>query len=258
VWNALFNSFTPPADPAGPLRASVLDAVRANTAALQKRLGVKDNERLESHLDGIASLEKKIKALPPVCTKPEMPTEENPEGIGNEPLTSTSEAMSDLLAYAFACDITRVASYLFIGGAAETVLSEIGQNDGHHNNSHDYPGSAKEINAGVIYFMKRFAYMLEKFKATPDGANGNLLDNTIVYCSSDCSEGWTHSIQKQPIILAGRGVDSLIYPGIHYNGKGANPSDVLLSCLQAFDPTATEIGKGDPYSNKPCAAIKGA
>jgi hypothetical protein len=256
VWNALFNSFTPPEDPSGKLRVSVLDAVRDNTAQLKKRLGVKDNQRLDAHLEGISTLEKKIKALPPICTKPGMPTETNPEGVGNEPLKSTSEAMSDLLAYAFSCDITRVASYLFIGGAAETVLTEIGHNNAHHNDTHSWPGAAEEINAGVIYFMERFAYMLEKFKATPDGANGNLLDNTIVYCSSDCSEGWSHSIDKQPIILAGRGGDSLIYPGIHYNGNGANPTDVLLTCLQAFDPTATEVGGGAPYSNTPCAAIK--
>jgi hypothetical protein len=256
VWNALFNSFTPPEDPSGKLRVSVLDAVRDNTAQLRKRLGVKDNQRLDAHLEGINTLEKKIKALPPVCTKPGMPDEKNPEGIGNEPLTSTSEAMSDLLAYAFACDITRVASYLFIGGAAETVLTEIGHNNAHHNDTHSFPGAEQEINAGVIYFMQRLAYMLEKFKATPDGANGNLLDNTIVYCSSDCSEGWSHSIDKQPIILAGRGGDSLIYPGIHYNGQGGNPTDVLLTCLQAFDPTATEVGGGAPYSNTPCTAIK--
>lgn len=257
VWNALFNAFTPPADPAGPLRISVLDAVRDNTAALKKRLGVKDNQRLDAHLDGLSTLETKIKALPPLCMKPAIPAETNPAGVGNEPLTSTSEAMSDLLAYAFACDVTRIASYLFIGGAAETVLTEIGQNNGHHSNSHNYPGASNQVNAGVIYFMQRLAYMLEKFKATPDGANGNLLDNTIVYCASDCAEGWTHSVKQQPIILAGKGGGAMVYPGIHYNGNGANPSDVLLSCLQAFDPTATEIGGGAPYSNTPCAAIKG-
>lgn len=256
VWNALFNSFTPPEDPSGKLRISVLDAVRDNTAQLKKRLGVKDNQRLDAHLEGISTLEKKIKALPPVCMKPGMPTETNPEGVGDEPLKSTSEAMSDLLAYAFACDVTRVASYLFIGGAAETVLTEIGHNNAHHNDTHNFPGAEEKINEGVIYFMQRLAYMLEKFKATPDGANGNLLDNTIVYCSSDCSEGWSHSIEKQPIILAGRGGDSLIYPGIHYKGNGGNPTDVLLTCLQAFDPTATEVGGGAPYSNTPCTAIK--
>lgn len=256
VWSALFDSFTPPSDPSGALRVSVLDAVRDNTAQLRKRLGVKDNQRLDAHLDGISTLEKKIKALPPVCATPDKPEEKNAEAGGPERITSTSDAMSDLLAYAFACDVTRIASCLFVGGAAETVFTEIGQNNGHHGNTHDYPGSKEEINEAVIFIMERFAYLLEKLKATQDGVNGNLLDNTIVYCSSDCAEGWSHSIEGQPIILAGRGGGSLVHPGIHYNGKGQNPSDVLLTCLQAFDETATEIGAGAPYSNTPCTAIK--
>jgi hypothetical protein len=256
VWNALFNSFTPPADPAGPLRVSVLDAVRDNTSALKKRLGVKDNQRLEAHLEGIASLEQKIKALPPVCTKPGLPVETNPEAPGPEPFISTSEAMSDLIAYAFACDVTRVASCLLVGGAAETVFNDLGQNNSHHGNTHNWPGAQAAINAGVIYQMERFAYLLEKLKATPDGVNGNVLDNSIVYMSSDCAEGWSHSVKQQPIIVAGGGGGYLVKPGIHYNGNGGNPSDILLTCLQAFDPAAIEIGAGDPYSNKPLGALK--
>lgn len=256
VWNALFNSFTPPEDPAGPLRVSVLDAVRDNTAALKKRLGVKDNQRLEAHLDGIATLEQKIKALPPVCMKPGMPVEANPEGPGPEPFISTAEAMSDLIAYAFACDVTRVASCLLVGGAAETIFNDIGENNSHHGNTHNWPGGSNSINKGVIYQMERFAYLLNKLMTTQDGVNGNLLDNSIVYMSSDCSEGWTHSIKQQPIIVAGGGGGYLVKPGIHYKGNGDNPSDILLTCVQAFDPAHTEIGAGDPYSNKPFEAIK--
>jgi hypothetical protein len=256
VWNQLFGSFTPKDDPSGPLRVSVLDAVRGNTAALRKRLGTKDNERLDAHLEGVSVLETKIKALPPVCFKPDMPDETNTDVGGVEPIIRVSEVMSDLLAYAFACDITRVASFLFVGGAAETVFDEIGQTSGHHNNTHN--GNAQEeVHQAVVFTMERLAYMLQKFRDTADGMNGNILDNTIVYASSDCAEGYTHSVQQQPVILAGRGGGSLVYPGIHYNAPGRNPTDLLLTCAQAFDPTITEIGAGAPYSNTPCIEVRG-
>ena len=255
AWNSLFNAFTPPQDPAGPLRVSVLDAVRDNTAALKKRLGVKDNERLDAHLTGLSELETKIKALPPVCTKPGMPSESNPEVAGPENFISTSEAMSDLLAYSFACDVTRVASMLLVGGAAETVFSDLKENTSHHNNTHNYPGAAADINAGVIYQMQRFAYLLEKLKATPDGVNGNVLDNTIVYMSSDCAEGWSHTIQGQPVIVAGGGGGYLKHPGVHVMGNGGNPSDILLTCVQAFDPLHASIGGGNPMSTTPLKGI---
>jgi hypothetical protein len=255
VWNSLFNAFTPPQDPAGPLRVSVLDAVRDNTAALKKRLGAKDNQRLDAHLTGLSELETKIKALPPLCTKPGIPSETNPEVSGPEPFVSTSEAMSDLLAYAFACDVTRVASLLLVGGAAETVMSDLGESTSHHNISHNWPGAAAKLNEGIVYQMQRFAYLLEKLKATPDGVNGNVLDNTIVYMSSDCAEGWSHTINAQPVIVAGGGGGYLKTPGVHVKGNGANPSDILLTCAQAFDPLHASIGAGDPFSNTPLKAI---
>lgn len=260
VWSDLFGSFVPKPDDRA-LRMSVLDAVREQTMALRKKLGTLDNQRLDAHLDGVSALEKKISALPPQCTLPEMPLETNEDMNGQEPIISVNDAMADLIAYAFSCDITRVASLLFIGGAAETVFAEAGQQGGHHNNTHD-PGRQDEVHDAVVFIMQRFAAMLEKFKATVDVDGKNLLDTSIVFCSSDCAEGLTHSINRQPIIIAGHGRNKLIYPGIHwqatpYPQADGNPSDALLTILQSFDPTATSIGGGAPMSTTPLEAIKG-
>ncbi len=42
-----------------------------------------------------------------------------------------------------------------------------------------------------------------------------------------------------------------------YPTAAGNTSDVLLTCLQAFDPTATEVGSGAPRSTTPLTAIHG-
>lgn len=188
-----------------------------------------------------------------------MPAETNADVAGNEPMTSVNTAMVDLLAYAFSCDFTRVASLLHHGGAANTVFKEIGYSSIHHMNTHDGSQSTQDnqVHNGIVYIMGQFAYLLEKFMGTTDASGQNLLENTIVFAASDCAEGLTHSVKKQPMIIAGRGGGYLQYPGIHYaSSNGRNPSDVLLTMLQAFDPAATSVGAGAPMSTTPFTELK--
>ena len=100
VFDALFNNYTPKDDPSGPLRVSLLDAVREDAKRLQLRVGSSDKQRLEAHLDSIAQLQKQIQAIPPACTKPGAPTQTNEDVDGNEPLQEVSHAMADLVAIA--------------------------------------------------------------------------------------------------------------------------------------------------------------
>ncbi|MEZ4296745.1 MAG: DUF1552 domain-containing protein [Polyangiaceae bacterium] len=254
VWNNLFGSFTPMNDPSGPLRMSVLDAVKDQTAALKKRLGQTDKQRLDAHLEGVNELEKKLEAVPPVCQAPGIPGEDNPPVNGPEPIIKVNQLMADLLAYAFECDVTRVASVLLVGGAAGTVLYDIGTNNEHHLATHNGQASVQNgiVHNGIVYQMQRFSDFLQTLKNKTDPTGGNLLDNTICFFSSDCAEGYTHSVQKQPMIVAGKGGGYLKYPGIHYASAGGNPSDVLLTVLQAFNPAATSVGQlvPGPNSNK--------
>lgn len=255
VWNTLFGSFVPKDDPSGPLRSSVLDAVKAQTDALKKRLGQEDKQRLDAHLDGVNELQNKIAALPPACAAPGMPAETNPPVMGPEPLVTVNQIMSELVAYAFECDVTRVASMLLVGGAADTILYDIGVNSVHHLNTHSWPNKETEIHNGVVYQMQRFSDFLNTLKLKSDPTGGNLLDNTIVFFSSDCAEGWSHTVKKQPVIVAGKGGGYLKYPGIHYASSGGNPTDVLMSVLRHFDPNVPSIGSGNPMSSTPLADI---
>ena len=40
-----------------------------------------------------------------------------------------------------------------------------------------------------------------------------------------------------------------------YKGNGANPSDILLTCAQAFDPAHPSVGAGAPFSSTPFKKI---
>ncbi len=256
VYDQLFGNFTPMEDPSGDLRLMMLDAVMEDAAQLEKRLGAADKLRLESHLEGIAQLQKQIAALPPACTPPPGPTVTNEDVNGDEPLTAVAHVMSDLVALAFQCDLTRVVSFQHNGSVGGTVFHMTGTSTNMHSLSHDEPGDQAHVNGAIQECMQNFAYLLDRLVNTAEGS-GNLLDQSVVLCGSDCQEGVNHSSQDQPAIVAGRGGGALTHPGIHYRSGGdENTSDILLSCLQVFDPTATEVGSAQGLSTTPLTAIK--
>ena len=265
VWTSIFGEFVPQPDDSA-LRLSILDAVREDADRLRPRLGAVDNQRLDAHFEGLAELEQKIVAVPPTCDLPTQPTHANGESVNNEQLTLVNQLMSEMIAYAFVCDITRVASNLFLPLAGESVFAESPSGSGSTQHVLSHQGG-ESYHEGIVYIMERFSQMLQILGSTPDFDGSNLLDSTIVYGSSDCSIGWSHSIRRQPIILAGTGRGYLVNPGIHYqeiaaadpNANNApsegNMSDVLLALLQAFDPGATSVGGGSAQSNSPLTDI---
>jgi hypothetical protein len=264
VWQLLFGEFVPAPDDSD-LRVSILDYVREDANALKGNLGTTDQQRVDAHLEGVFELEQKILATPPSCTLPDTPKETNTDSGGVEPISSTNEAMARLIAYAFVCDITRVASFQLKRFVSSTVFDEIDAGEIHHNASHQGPGSAT-YQEGITYQMQKFADLLEIFAETEDLNGETLLDTSIIYATSDCSTGASHSVQRQPILVAGRGRGYMRHPGIHYqttpwNGNHNGPngeenmSDVLLSCLQAFDPAAESVGSGALQSNTPLSDI---
>lgn len=260
AWQALFGTFVEPKDDR-EIRQHILDSVKEDVATLKSKLGTADKVRLDAHLDSIAELQAKLSTATPVCDIPADPMFNNTEPLNAELLTYTNELMSDLISYAFACDLTRVATLLFIEGAAEPALTEIpGNNSSWHQYSHNvnswYAGGP--FDNGQLFMMDRFAYLLNKLKNTTEFDGSNQLDNTIVMMSSDSSDGSVHAITRQPIVLAGHGGGYLKYPGIHYQPaplspnykygswptpSSGNTSDVLLSVLRGFNPSAQWIGE---------------
>src|SRR5690606_9804070 len=168
AWQNLFGAFVQPKDDR-ELRQHILDSVKEDVATLKSQLGPADNVRLDAHLDSIAELQAKLGTATPVCDLPEDPMFTNNDPLNSEKLTMVNEMMSDLIAYAFACDLTRVATMLFIEGAAEPSLTEIpGNNSSWHQYSHN-PGSwyvGGPFDNGQRFMMDRFAYFLNRLKNT--------------------------------------------------------------------------------------------
>lgn len=247
-------SAPPPDDPSRPSRIDVLDAVLEDAHALRNQIGAADKLRLDAHLESVSRLQGQINALPPVCMIPAEPTQENIDVGGIEPLTEVSHLMSDLLVYAFTCDLTRVASYMLSPGVGHAVYDFTGSLEEQHLMSHDPVGAAVPLNLSIIWNVEQYAYLLERMKATEDGV-GNLLDSSVVLLGSDCSEGWSHRISNTPVVVGGLGGGMIKRGGGHLRQNGRNVSDVLLTCARTVAPEITEVGSAEMRSTTPVSEI---
>ncbi len=110
----------------------------------------------------------------------------------------------DLQVIAFQADITRVSTLMFARELSGAVFPETSIRDPFHNLSHhsNDRGNMDRFAQLNTYHMQKFAYVLEKLKALPDG-DGTLLDHSLVLYGSSLSDGNQHNFSPLPIVLAG-------------------------------------------------------
>ena len=221
------------------LRRSVLDTVAEDTQSLLLNVGARDRVRLEQHLQNVREIEKRVAALSTeggaACATPPAPGK-----VSN--VEARMSVMSQLLASALACDATRVFSVLFVGSVAGPKFGPLTK--GHHGRSHDGAGGQDQMDAATRFIMAQFGVLLQALKDTPDVEGTNLLDNSGILCTSDVSNGQSHSIKDMPVMLAGGAGGALRNPGRHVATKGANTSQVLLTLLRAVGLPLNEFGHG--------------
>src|SRR5690606_26444214 len=143
---------------------------------------------------------------------------------------SQNLAMAQLVTYALSCELTNV--FLFQHGrpAAHYDMSNIGINvDVHDNLSHQEGGLQPTLQKAMANWHNQGRVLMEMLQNTPDGA-GNLLENSLVYATSDVSLGRSHSVKDYPILLFGRAGGAL-RGNQHFRSQGANVSSVLMTLL---------------------------
>ena len=237
-------------DPTLALRRSVLDAVTADAAKLRVKLGATDRVRLEQHLEGVRSLERRLARLeedPPnlaACMLPPEPLREYPDIDGRPQLAAKNRAMCDIIAMALACDQTRVFSNWFTSMLTNLLFP--GAPAGHHQLTHDEPGGQPNVHNIVVHIMEEFAYLVQALSAVPEG-DGTLLDHCVVLATSEISLGRNHSPDDMPLLLAG-GANGRLLQGIHYRPSAAdNISKVPLTILRALGIPAEDFGVAEGH-----------
>ena len=224
------------------LRKSVLDYVKEDTTKLQQQLGQKDKIKLEQYMDGVRELERRVEMdlNGPVCTPP------------SEPGAATSFAdkarmMADIMAANFECDMTRVITFMLSNASSgRNYQSEPGVevSGNHHQISHHE--SKAENYAKLVQIAKwevtQFAYFLNALNSKTDVDGNTLLHNSLVFFSSEISDGNAHNHDNLPVLLAGRG-GGQIKSGEHIQLPNKTPvANLFLTMLQNVGVSSSSFG----------------
>lgn len=230
------------------VRRSVLDAVLADGARLEKRLGAADKLRIQHHLDAIRDIEARLDGTtntgaPAACGTQMAPTIGKDANSEAPPAVNT--IMSKLATLALACDKTRVVSYMFSLPAAHVYYRHLANMnaDFHDTICHTDAGDKStqtRVDTGVQYTMRCLAEFLSEMKSTAYGA-GNLLDSTLVYVTSDTAWGKVHDKTEWPVLFIGK-AGGRLKGDTHVNFQSENLTRALLAAAQVMGSTATSYG----------------
>jgi hypothetical protein len=252
IFDRLFQGFDPDASQAdiarrNEYRKSVLDAVLAQAQDLKAKLNAADNVKLDEYLSAVREVEKRIEvAAGGSCTPPTK---------SDAALTDQQrhELLNDLVSLAFQCDITRVATLMWGNMTSNRNYAAIGAAGGHHDISH-HGGSADNIaklkKIGK-WEMDRLAHLLTKLKSLPDSNGRTVLDNTLIFYSSDVSDGDAHNHDDMPVLLAGGAADFAMNRYLEYPDE-PHFSELFISIANAFGSTIANFGE---HGEKPLAGL---
>jgi hypothetical protein len=128
---------------------------------------------------------------------------------------------------AVACDQTRVFNMAYSAAFASTVKA--GYEKPHHTCTHEEPvDQALGYQPTASWFLRRsmesWAYFVEAFTKVKEG-DGTLLDNLLIYGTTDTAWARIHSLDGIPMFTAG-GAGGRVKTGIHVDGA-AGPSTRL-------------------------------
>ena len=234
-------------DPRLGLRRSVLDAVMDDIAVLNGRVGAADRARLDQHLTGVRELETRLARLeedPPdleACERPPEPTADYGDVDGRTQVRVRNQIMSELIAMSFACDQTRVAAH-FVTTPVSDVLFP-GATAGHHELTHNEGEPQPQVHDITLQLMECLADTIGILDAIPEG-DGTLLDNMVLFATSEVSLAQTHSILDMPVVLAGSACGFLKQDHHYRSLSGDNVTKLLITLQQAVGMSVASFGGG--------------
>ena len=227
----------------GKVNSSILDWIQHDVKRLQKNLGPSDRSRLNTYLEDVREVERRIQRIEKYNSSGEaraLPAA--PLGVPDS-YEEHLRLMFDLQALAFMTDTTRVTALKMSRDVSGRVWKESGVNTPFHPCSHHGENPAKVAEFAKLnrYHVSLIPYFLQKLKNTPDG-EGSLLDHSIVIYGSPMGDGNVHNHKRVPIFLAGHGGGTL-KGNLHVRCADSTPmANVYLSVLHKLGVNVEKFG----------------
>ena len=141
--------------------------------------------------------------------------------------------MFDLVALAFAADVTRVFTLMLAKEQSNRPYPDLGVSDAHHAISHHQHDPVRLEKAAKInaYHLTLLARFLEQLRSTQEGDGGNVLDHAMILHGGGLSDADAHDHDDLPLVVVGGGTGQLKGGRILKTPIKTPMNDLLLAML---------------------------
>jgi hypothetical protein len=199
----------------------ILDSVLEEAKSLQSQLSQHDQHKLNEYLTSVRELEQRVDQAEklskadtngagwqPAVKEPNIP---RPDAALPRSVTEHMRLMFDIMVLAYQMDKTRVVTFMLNNDLSSMDYGFLdgvrGHSHGlsHHGRNPDNKAMYQKMNE---FNVSMWAEALKKMAATDEGGR-SLLDNSMIVLLSSLMDGNSHDSTQLPVVLAGRGGDSI-------------------------------------------------
>ncbi len=205
---------------------SVLDAVLESARQTRSHLGASDRLRLDEFLTSVRAVEQRVTGVSVgmggrACIPISAPSMGRVEQAATAPRQTTAtydkgrhaDAMNDLIAMAFECDVTRVISYMLEDERSEFTYDHVQERAFTAETSSAKGGACPEYHlaqhmdgdvfASITWWnVGKVAELCRKLAAIEEAPGVSVLDNSVVLLGG-CMHGGNHQANELPLALIG-------------------------------------------------------
>jgi hypothetical protein len=252
MFDRIFANFMPPSsNPTMPnpmterIRAekqSIIDYVTGEIKDVQVKVGKEDGMKISAHLETVRDIERRLHGmsggvLTAACAPGGRPQMLDLNSNANFPMLIP--LTNKMVAAAFACDRTRIASLQYSRGFSNHVHDWVGAKATHHTLSHGTQ------NAPVLakiqqFYMGHIAGLLDELSKIDEGGTP-MLDNMLVVYGNEVYLGWTHGASPEPTFWVGKLGGAVKSTGRFVTG-GGNWNQMLTTIARAMGVTVDKVG----------------
>jgi hypothetical protein len=214
---------------------SLLDRVREDAKALERRSGAEDRRTLDQYFSVLRETEQRLATLQVKPLNIDASQLVRPASGGS--LDDQVTAMLDLIALALWTDSTRCVTYMLGNDNSRMIFDFLGIKEQHHYLSHFFRNFSRTNLESLLkislWHMEKFAYLLDRMKSFRD-PNGTLLEHSIVLYGAGMGHSDNHTATRIPTVLAGQGGGRIKTGRYVRYAKNQELSSLHLALLHKF------------------------